>query len=255
MRIVNKNSLANLKPSTGKNITPDAIRTVQAASRTTIERARLLGISLPTYYKYCELYGISTTPPKKKSEHKLVKLRDSSEGKPPVKSKNPFRVKRPLDLILQNKYTDVPGSYVKKLLVKAGIKEDKCELCNIQQKRECDGKTPLILKFLDDNKNNYSIDNLQIVCFNCNFLYYDEWSLKKILERTAKKRMKCEVILKNEDGRATGSNQACNNNQKEIDSGTFGDLSEDTEILQTYREAGKEETPDPETSNGIGEID
>jgi hypothetical protein len=169
-----------------KNITPEDIRQAQAATKTCGERASLLDISIPTYNKYCDLYGI---PRKEKvvKEKKVKRL-----PKPKVVSKNPFRLRRPLDLILQNKFTDVPGGYVKRLLIRAGIKEDKCEICGIEQRRESDNKTPTIMKFLDGNKTNYSIENLQLTCYNCNFLYYDEWSLKKILERTEAKRLRCE---------------------------------------------------------------
>jgi hypothetical protein len=255
MRIINKNSLVNLKPSTGKNITPDMIRKVQEVSNATNQRAALLGIALPTYYKYCKLYGISTKPPKKASLCKLVKLRDGVEKSPPLKCKNPFRLKRPLDLILQNKYTDLPGGYVKKLLIKSGIKEDKCEICGVEQVRECDGKTPLMLKFIDENKNNYHIENLQVICFNCNFLYYDEWSLKKIMERTNRKKMKCEAILKNDEGDATRNNQTCDVNENEVDSRTVGINSENNKIFHSYREDGEEETSKSEEVRIADEID
>lgn len=252
---MNKNSLANLGRNNKKNITPEDIRKIQAVSNSSIERAALLGISAHTYYKYCKLYGIPTKPPSKKQPLKLVKLRSSGKLVAENKTKNPFRLRRPLDLILQNKYTDIPSSHLKKLLIKAGLKEDKCELCGIEQKRECDGKTPLILKFLDENKQNYKIENLQIICFNCNFLYYDEWSLKKILERVERKKRKCEAVLNYEESNSTRTDNTIVSENKTTTSGSVGNGEENPEMFQSDRKVGEEAREESKETGFVDEID
>ena len=34
-----------------------------------------------------------------------------------------------------------------------------------------DQKIPLILHFRDKNKKNYELDNIELLCYNCSFLY------------------------------------------------------------------------------------
>lgn len=52
-----------------------------------------------------------------------------------------------------------------------GYLRDECYICGCNERRVTDYKTPTLLNFKDGNKSNYLIDNLQILCYNCYFLY------------------------------------------------------------------------------------
>jgi len=47
---------------------------------------------------------------------------------------------------------------------------EQCYWCGFDEKREMDGKTPLIMFFKDGHKNNYTDGNCQLSCYNCYFL-------------------------------------------------------------------------------------
>jgi hypothetical protein len=47
----------------------------------------------------------------------------------------------------------------------------ECYQCGFSEKRVIDYKQPLILNFKDGNKNNWKLDNLRMLCYNCYYLY------------------------------------------------------------------------------------
>ena len=52
-----------------------------------------------------------------------------------------------------------------------GYLKDECYTCGCNERRVTDYKTPTLLNFKDGNKSNYLLDNLEILCYNCYFLY------------------------------------------------------------------------------------
>ena len=48
---------------------------------------------------------------------------------------------------------------------------EQCNRCECGEARLLDGKVPLILTFKDKNKHNYHRDNIELLCYNCSFLY------------------------------------------------------------------------------------
>lgn len=58
-------------------------------------------------------------------------------------------------------------------LVKQGTLEYKCYACGFDTQRELDANAPLIINFRDNNDDNYSEENMEILCYNCYFLDWD----------------------------------------------------------------------------------
>jgi hypothetical protein len=52
-----------------------------------------------------------------------------------------------------------------------GYLRDECYTCGCNERRITDYKTPTLLHFKDNNKSNYLKDNLEVLCYNCYFLY------------------------------------------------------------------------------------
>lgn len=70
-----------------------------------------------------------------------------------------------LDDILSNKVSYSNTSNLKKRLYSAKLLEKKCSICGID---EWMGKeAPLALDHINGNRNDNSIDNLRILCYNC----------------------------------------------------------------------------------------
>jgi hypothetical protein len=55
-----------------------------------------------------------------------------------------------------------------------GFLKDECNMCNFNERRVTDYKAPLLMNFKDGNKCNYLIDNVELLCYNCYFLYVGE---------------------------------------------------------------------------------
>jgi hypothetical protein len=48
---------------------------------------------------------------------------------------------------------------------------EECYWCGFNEKREVDGKIPVIMFFKDGNKHNFRDGNPQLSCYNCYFMH------------------------------------------------------------------------------------
>ena len=78
-------------------------------------------------------------------------LKDIIEGRVPIDSYTPEKLKNRL----------IQESYL----------QECCSKCQFQERRVSDYKVPLILNFKDGNKKNWTLDNLELLCYNHYFLY------------------------------------------------------------------------------------
>jgi hypothetical protein len=78
-------------------------------------------------------------------------LKDIIEGRVPIDSYTPEKLKNRL----------IQESYL----------QECCSKCQFQERRVTDYKVPLILNFKDGNKKNWTLSNLELLCYNHYFLY------------------------------------------------------------------------------------
>jgi hypothetical protein len=78
-------------------------------------------------------------------------LLDVIEGRVPIESYTPEKLKR--------------------RLIQEGYLHEYCNKCDFSERRVIDYKVPLLLNFKDGNKKNWNIDNVELLCYNCYFLY------------------------------------------------------------------------------------
>jgi len=78
-------------------------------------------------------------------------LKDIIEGRVPIDSYTPEKLKNRL----------IQESYL----------QECCNKCQFQERRVSDYKVPLILNFKDGNKKNWTLSNLELLCYNHYFLY------------------------------------------------------------------------------------
>jgi hypothetical protein len=73
--------------------------------------------------------------------------------------------KIPLNDILQGKHPDYQTFKLKNRLLKEKIKENKCEICNINS---WNNKLLIMqLDHIDGNSHNHKLENLRMICPNC----------------------------------------------------------------------------------------
>jgi len=55
-------------------------------------------------------------------------------------------------------------------LITEGYLKEECSVCEFHERRVSDYKMPLLLNFRDNNKKNWNIDNVELLCYNHYFL-------------------------------------------------------------------------------------
>lgn len=60
---------------------------------------------------------------------------------------------------------------IKSRLIYESFLLEECAKCGFNERRVIDYKIPLLLNFKDKNKKNYNLVNLELLCYNCFYLY------------------------------------------------------------------------------------
>ena len=86
-------------------------------------------------------------------------------GKGAKKTKEEGKNKIPLLEILDGKHPQYQTNKLRIRLISAGIKEERCEICNIT---EWNGlPVSLELDHIDGDRTNHRLENVRIICPNC----------------------------------------------------------------------------------------
>lgn len=143
--------------SGAKPLLESEILEIQKTVTSARQAAKKLGVSYPTYKKYCKLYNV-------------FKVQDKKAKRENIAPVNPYKGKYPITKILQNQFPDFPIHRLKDKLIRAGIKKAECEQCGFKERRITDGKIPLLLNFEDSDRHNHKLENLKVLCYNCSFV-------------------------------------------------------------------------------------
>ena len=117
-------------------------------SKSMAEAARILGLNYKTLRRYTQQLGIFKPNPSGFGMNK------KGNGK-----------KISLEFILSGNYPSYQTNKLRKRLISEGYKENKCELCGIDN--WLGKKISLELDHIDGDKKNHSLSNLRIICPNC----------------------------------------------------------------------------------------
>ena len=129
--------------------------------------ARYLGCSYQHYKPYAKLFNDDETG------QNLFDLHKNQCGKG-IPKFLPNRRREPnVKLIFEEGvgYESFTTTKIKTRGIAEGFLRDECYTCGCSERRVTDYKTPTLLNFKDGSKSNYILDNLEILCYNCYFLY------------------------------------------------------------------------------------
>jgi hypothetical protein len=135
------------------------ILAAQSISKSEGEAARKLGVSDATYKKYAVMFGIYGRVMNRagKGVDKSIKNEDSG--------------KYPLNRIFANEFPNYEPHRLRVRCVRSRKLEEKCYKCGFSEKRILDNRVPVLLNFVDGNDKNMALENLELLCYNCYFLY------------------------------------------------------------------------------------
>ena len=113
----------------------------------------------------------------KKRGLSLFELHKNQSGKgiPKFMSDTPFGRKSPAIDDIVNGRADASSFNLEKVkfkMIEAGYLLEQCYHCGYDEKRDIDGKLPLLMFFKDGNKNNFQDGNAQMFLLQLLFLKY-----------------------------------------------------------------------------------
>lgn len=150
-----------------RDLTESVIRNAMKHTQSNFQAARYLNVSIETYRKYARLYI------DQESGKTLYELHKNNSGKgiKRVRWRHEISIEKINEIMSSESYRAINQQKLKNRLIYEGILKMECYRCGHHEKRVVDYKQPLILSFKNGNKNNWKIDNLEMLCYNCYFLY------------------------------------------------------------------------------------
>lgn len=142
-----------------KPLSKEMIIAAQANTKSNFAAARYLHVSYQHYKRYAQMYKLFEShknqsgkgiPKFLKGTGKEPALLDIIEGRVPASHFSPQKIKY--------------------RLIEEGYLLEECAVCKFHERRVLDYKMPLLLHFKDNNKSNYSSDNIELLCYNHYFL-------------------------------------------------------------------------------------
>lgn len=147
------------------NLTENEIRYAMSNTKTNSAAARFMRISYPTYRKYATQYIDSATG------KSLFELHKNTAGKGTRKRQpNKNRTIQYMQDIFDGKRPNVRLHVLKSKLIRHGYKEEKCDGCGFCERRVIDYSVPLLIDFIDGDRQNFKLENLRFLCYNCTYL-------------------------------------------------------------------------------------
>ena len=142
-----------------KPLSKEQIVAAQAKTLSNMAAARYLHVSYQHYKKWAKLYKLFEShknqagvgvPKFLKGSKKMPHMVEIIEGRIAASHFDPNKLKY--------------------ALIEQGYLPEECSICSFKERRVLDYKIPLLLHFKDKNNNNYSLDNVQLLCYNHYFL-------------------------------------------------------------------------------------
>lgn len=142
-----------------KPLSKEQIVAAQAKTKSNMSAARYLHVSYQHYKKWAKLY-------------KLFDSHKNQSGKGiPKFLRGPKKMPHMLEIIEGRiAASSFDPNKLKYALIEQGYLSEECAVCAFKERRVLDYKMPLLLHFQDNNSNNYSLDNVQLLCYNHYFL-------------------------------------------------------------------------------------
>jgi hypothetical protein len=149
----------NWKTESGSQYRPFLKHEIEDAIKNTVSMKRAaiyLNVSYPTFRRWAKYYGLW-----KPVSPKAIKKNRTAES-------------IPLQDIFDGKHPNYHITKLKDRLIRAGIKAEECELCGYNHYNPLSNKVPLTIYYLDGNRKNMALENIQLRCYNCLYVTSDK---------------------------------------------------------------------------------
>ena len=142
-----------------KPLSKPQIVAAQSKTKSNMAAARYLHVSYQHYKRYAKVYNLF-------DGHK------NQSGKGIPKFLNGGKKMPAMVEIIEGRIaaSSFDPNKLKYSLIEQGYLLEECAVCKFNERRVLDYKMPLLLHFKDKNSNNYSLNNVQLLCYNDYFL-------------------------------------------------------------------------------------
>jgi len=142
-----------------KPLSKAQIVAAQAKTMSNMAAARYLHVSYQHYKRYAKLYEVFDSH-KNQSGKGIPKFLNGGKKMPAMVEIIEGRIAA----------SSFDPNKLKYSLIEQGYLLEECSVCKFKERRVLDYKVPLLLNFKDNNSNNYSLDNVELLCYNHYFL-------------------------------------------------------------------------------------
>jgi len=156
-----------------KHFTKSQIETAMRYTKSVRAAAKYLGCSYQHLRPFMKALRVDDSDPNSPT---LFEIHKNQSGKA-IPKFLPNRRKEPnVKRIFQEGigWESFTSEKIKARGIAEGFLKDECGMCGFIERRITDYKVPLLMNFKDGNKCNYLIDNVELLCYNCYFLYVGE---------------------------------------------------------------------------------
>ena len=152
-----------------KPLSKEVILSAMDKTKSVRGAARYLNCSYRHLKKWMKFYKDEATGKTLLELHK----NQSGKGIPKFLSHAPFGRKDPAILDIINGVVD-PSNFnpqkIKYRMIEGGYLKEECYKCGFNERRVLDYKIPLLMHFKNGNKQNYTLENVEMLCYNCYYL-------------------------------------------------------------------------------------
>lgn len=152
-----------------KPLSKEVILSAMDKTKSVRGAARYLNCSYQHLKKWMKFYKDEATGKTLLELHK----NPSGKGIPKFLSHAPFGRKDPAILDIINGVVD-PSNFnpqkIKYRMIEGGYLREECYKCGFNERRVLDYKIPLLMHFKNGNKQNYTLENVEMLCYNCYYL-------------------------------------------------------------------------------------
>lgn len=161
-------------------LTEKEIRYAIANSTSIQSASRFLNVTAGTFARYAQMYFDAATG------KSLLDIAKSKTGKRTVK----IRWKKWLisaNDVISGKYPNMPPKRAKEKFINDGIFPDECGRCGYHKQREVDNTVGTIFCFKNGITSDFSLENVELLCWNCYYLYYGDVRAAPLIRRNTRK--------------------------------------------------------------------
>lgn len=151
----------------GYDMTRQQVESALAAATSVKEAARMINVSYGTLKRYAKMYVDEVT-----GKTLLEKFKNPS-GKGQNRNYDKLTsIYSPEKLFRNGQNATLERiAKLKQIVVGRALLPLLCNKCGYHERRLTDMKPPLLLNFVNKNKCDWRMENLELICYNCYFLY------------------------------------------------------------------------------------